>query len=83
MLTAGYLRDMARTRYASTSSLVGVTVRHEGAGLRRAQLPPANWFAPPDANGSGSGGNEAVELREFGPRWQSSHRRSNVSPIER
>ena len=40
--------------------MVGETVRREGAGLQRVQLPPGNWFAPPGSNRSGSGGNEAV-----------------------
>ena len=37
----------------------------------------------PDANGSASGVNEAVELSEFGPRWQSSHKRSDLNPSEK
>ena len=33
----------------------------KGAGLRRVQLPPGNWFAPPRrSNRGGSGGNKAV-----------------------
>jgi hypothetical protein len=46
-------------RLAASSTVVTVH-REKGAGLQRVQLPPGNWFAPPDSNRSGSGGNEAV-----------------------
>jgi hypothetical protein len=32
-------------------------IQWKGAGVQRVKLPPANWFAPPGRNRSGSGGN--------------------------